>query len=92
MPDVPTLTEAGLGHVKVASWFALAAPAGTPANIVQKLNEEFVKASRDPDLQRRLTENGTLINTSTPEQMAKLLAEEVESTNQLVKALGLGVK
>jgi tripartite-type tricarboxylate transporter receptor subunit TctC len=92
MPDVPTLTEAGLGHVKVASWFAIAAPAGTPANIVTKLHDEFVKASHDPELQRRLTENGTLINTTTPEQMAKLLAEEVESTNELVKTLGLGQK
>lgn len=89
MPDVPTLTEAGLGQTKVASWFALAAPAGTPSNVVQKLRDEFIKASRDPQLQRRLTENGTLINTSTPEQMAKLLAEEVDSTNQLVKSLGL---
>jgi tripartite-type tricarboxylate transporter receptor subunit TctC len=89
MPDVPTLTEAGLGQTKVASWFALAAPAGTPSNIVQKLHDEFVKASRNPDLQRRLTENGTIINTSSPEQMSKLLAAEVESTNQLVKTLGL---
>jgi tripartite-type tricarboxylate transporter receptor subunit TctC len=89
MPDVPTLTEAGLGQAKVASWFALAAPAGTPAPIVQKLREEFIKASRDPELKRRLTENGTLIHTSTSEEMAKLLADEVESTNQLVKSLGL---
>ena len=89
MPDVPTLTEAELGQTKVASWFALAAPAGTPSNIVQKLHDEFVKASRNPDLQRRLTENGTIINTSSPEQMSKLLAAEVESTNQLVKTLGL---
>jgi tripartite-type tricarboxylate transporter receptor subunit TctC len=89
MPEVPTLTEAGLGQAKVASWFALAAPAGTPAPIVQKLRDEFIKASRDPELKRRLTENGTLIHTSTSGEMAKLLAEEVESTNQLVKSLGL---
>ena len=89
IPDVPTLTEAGLGQAKVASWFALAAPAGTPAPIVQKLRDEFIKASRDPELKRRLTENGTLIHTSTSDEMAKLLADEVESTNQLVKSLGL---
>jgi len=89
MPEVPTLTEAGLGQAKVASWFALAAPAGTPAAIVQKLRDEFIKASRDPELKRRLTENGTLIHTSTSDEMAKLLADEVESTNQLVKSLGL---
>jgi tripartite-type tricarboxylate transporter receptor subunit TctC len=92
LPDIPTLTEAGLGNVKVASWFAIAAPAGTPANVVAKLNGEFAKAARDPELQRRMTENGTLLHTSTPEEMGKLLAEEVESTNKLVKALGLGQK
>ena len=89
LPDVPTLTEAGLGQAKVANWFALAAPAGTPANVVKKLRDEFVKASSNPDLQRRLTENGTLVHTSTAEEMAKLLAEEVASTNELVKTLGL---
>jgi tripartite-type tricarboxylate transporter receptor subunit TctC len=89
LPDVPTMTEAGLGHVKVASWFALAAPAGTPNAIVQKLRDEFVKAAQDPELKRRMSENGTLINTSTPQQMARLMAEEVESTKQLVDALGL---
>jgi tripartite-type tricarboxylate transporter receptor subunit TctC len=89
LPDIPTLTEAGLGQTKVASWFALAAPAGTPAAIVGRLRDEFIKASRDPELTRRLTENGTLVHTSTSDEMAKLLAEEVESTNLLVKALGL---
>jgi tripartite-type tricarboxylate transporter receptor subunit TctC len=89
LPDVPTLKEAGLGDLKVASWFAVAAPAGTPTNIVQKLRNEFVKASQDPELQQRMTANGTPINTSTPEQMGKLLAEETANMKQLVDALGL---
>ena len=89
LPDVPTLTEAGLGDVKVASWFAIAAPAGTPANIVQMLYQHFVKASQDPELKRRMTENGTIIHTTTPDEMGKLLTEEVETTKQLVDALGL---
>jgi tripartite-type tricarboxylate transporter receptor subunit TctC len=89
MPEVPTLTETGLGQAKVASWFALAAPAGTPAAIVTRLRNAFVAASRDSELRRRLSENGTLVHTSTADEMAKLLAEEVESTNLLVKTLGL---
>jgi tripartite-type tricarboxylate transporter receptor subunit TctC len=91
MPDVPTFMEAGLGQTKVANWFGLAAPAGTPAAIMEKLRSEFVAASREPELQRRLLENGTLIHTSTPEKMTELLAEEVESTNRLVRSLGLQV-
>jgi tripartite-type tricarboxylate transporter receptor subunit TctC len=89
MPDMPTLTELGYGKEKVASWFAVAAPAGTPPAIVRKLNEEFVKASRDPALVKRLNDNGTPIETTTPEQMAKLMTEEAERTGGLVRELGL---
>ena len=89
MPEVPTLTEAGLGKEKVASWFALAAPAGTPMTVVQKLRDEFIKASRDPDLIRRLADNGTPIITSTPQEMGKLMADEAANMGELVKSLGL---
>ena len=89
LPDVPTMTEAGLGHIKVASWFALAAPAGTPPQLVEKIRDEFIKASKDPDLQRRLDGNGTPIHTSTPAEMGKLLADEVVAMKQLVDQLGL---
>jgi len=92
LPDVPTLTELGYGNEKVASWFAVAAPAGTPPAIVQKLNAEFIKASKDPDLVKRLTENGTPIETTSPEQMTKLLADEQARTTELVQVLGLKQK
>ena len=56
----------------------VAGPAGMPPAAVKKLREEFIKASRDPELQRRLTENGAPIATSTPEEMEPLMAEEAE--------------
>jgi tripartite-type tricarboxylate transporter receptor subunit TctC len=91
MPDVPTLGE--LGHKdKVASWFAVAAPAGTPPAIVKRLNEEFIKASRDPELVRRLRENGSPIATTTPEEMGRLMADEWENTVKLVQMLDLKQK
>jgi tripartite-type tricarboxylate transporter receptor subunit TctC len=89
LPDVPTLAEVGLGEAKVAAWFALAAPPGTPADVVQKLHTEFVKASRDPRLVERLSDNATPIHTTTPEEMGRLLAAEVANTNKLVRDLGL---
>ena len=89
LPNTPTLTELGYGNEKVASWFALAAPVGTPPAVVARLREEFVKASRDPDLQRRLAENGTPIATSTSEEMGRLMAEESVAMEALVKTLGL---
>jgi tripartite-type tricarboxylate transporter receptor subunit TctC len=89
LPDVPTLNELGFGGERVASWFALAAPAGTPRDIVNKLNELFVKASRDAELQRRLDENGTPIATSTPDDMGRAMEQEWQTMQQLAKALNL---
>jgi tripartite-type tricarboxylate transporter receptor subunit TctC len=89
LPDVPVLEELGYGKEKVANWFGVAAPAGTPPAIVRRLREEFVKASVDPELQRRLKENGTLIATTTSEAMHALMVEEVATTDMLVKTLNL---
>jgi tripartite-type tricarboxylate transporter receptor subunit TctC len=91
MAEVPTLIELGYKD-KVASWFGVAAPAGTSPAIVKKLNDEFVKASRDPALVKRLTENGTPIETTTPEQMSKRMTEEWERMVALVKDLDLKQK
>jgi len=89
MPDVPTFKEAGLGGLKVATWDGLAAPAGTPVSIVNKLHDEFQKASSDPELKARLAANGTPILTSTPEEMTNILTEEVKQSAILIKRLGL---
>ena len=89
MPNVPTLSEVGLGKETVASWVGLAAPAGTPASIVQRLNEAFTQAANDPDLKQRLEASGTPIVTSSPEEMERLLKAEVERTNELVSQLGM---
>jgi len=89
LPDVPSLGALGYGNEKVAQWFGLAAPAGTPPAVMHKLREEFVKASIDPELQRRLAENGTLIVTSTSEAMRDLMVEEVATMDVLVKTLNL---
>jgi tripartite-type tricarboxylate transporter receptor subunit TctC len=92
LPNVPTFDEVGLGDARVASWFALAAPAGTPAEVVRVLHAEFVKASKNPELRQRLAQNGTPITVTTPDEMRKLLAEEVANTEQLVKQLSLRPK
>lgn len=92
LPNIAAVVEVGLGQYRVADWFGLLAPAATPGAVVQKLNAEFVRASREPDLVRRLTENGTLIATSTPERMAALIGEDVRSLGELVRSLGLGTQ
>ena len=89
LPDTPTLTELGYGKQKVASWFALAAPAKTPPEIVGKIRELFVKASQDAELKRRLEENGTPILTSTSQQMGEAMEQEWQTMQELAKTLNL---
>jgi tripartite-type tricarboxylate transporter receptor subunit TctC len=89
LPGVPTLAELGYGNEKVANWFGVAGPVGMPPALVQKLNAEFAKASRDGELVKRLAENGTLIATSTPEEMRGLMIDEVATMDTLVKTLNL---
>ncbi len=88
-PDVPTLSEAGVHQPKVASWFALAAPRGTPAPVVQRIHDEFVKASQDGELARKGRQYGALVVTTTPAQLREMMVREMESTGGLVRQLGL---
>jgi tripartite-type tricarboxylate transporter receptor subunit TctC len=89
IPDVPTLIEAGLAKERVANWFGIAAPAGTPDAIVKTLHAEFARASQDPDVIKQLSASGAQAATSTPEEMAQLVSDEVASMGPLIKALGL---
>ncbi len=89
LPDVPTLDELGFGQQKVASWFALAGPAGMPPALVNRVRDLFIQASKDPELQKRLGENGTPIVSSTPQEMGKAMADEWETMQLLVKTLNI---
>jgi tripartite-type tricarboxylate transporter receptor subunit TctC len=89
MPNVPTLTEAGVTMDDVGTWFGVIAPKGTPSAVVQRLNAEFVTASKDPELRRKLLELGVVITTTSPAQMRTLMVDQVKRTRELVEALGL---
>lgn len=89
LPDVPTLVELGFAKERVASWFALAGPAGMPPALVSKIRDIFIQASKDPELQRRLSENGTPIVSSTPEEMGRAMVQEWETMQVLAKTLNL---
>jgi tripartite-type tricarboxylate transporter receptor subunit TctC len=92
LPQIPTLIESGLGAYRVGDWCGLLTTAGTPAAVVEKVNREFVAAARSPDLIRKLTENGVVVASSTPEEMRKLVVEEVKNMEELIQAIGLRTK
>ena len=76
LPTVPTMTESGLEGLEVATWYGIWAPRGTPARIVERLNAEIVKASKDETLKARYAEISTDLEPVTTEQFARFFAAE----------------
>ena len=90
LPDVPTLLEAGGGaDTLIPTYFALAAPAGTPPAIVAKLNAEMKKALADPVVAERFIAAGLVPMGSTAESMTNTVKADVPRFNALVKAIGI---
>lgn len=89
LPDTPTLVQAKLVREMPAMWFGVLAPAGTPRPIIDRLNDEFRKAAKDPDLIRRMTATGMAVRTSTPDEMGALMASESAKVSSLVERLNL---
>lgn len=88
LPDVPTLKEAGIQQ-EIARWFGIAAPASTPPDIIAKLHTEFVKASKDPNVERRLEQSGIVVRVGSPVEMDKSLRDETAAMKKLVADLHL---
>jgi tripartite-type tricarboxylate transporter receptor subunit TctC len=93
MADVPTLKEAGLPDFSYESWFGLMAPAGTPADIIDKINKDVVDGLKDKAMQDRMAkQGGVVVITSTPKQFDELIKSDTERYTKLFQAAGLGAK
>lgn len=88
IPDVPTITEAGVPDYGFLGWWGLAAPVGTPKDIVNKLNAEFLEALRAPAIRERFVAMGLEPSGSTPEAFGKYLLEDKARGQKLVKVTG----
>jgi tripartite-type tricarboxylate transporter receptor subunit TctC len=89
LPDVPTTAEAGLPGYELASWFGLAAPAGTSAEAIAKLNAEVLKALTAQDVVQTLTKLGLEPAGSSPQQYAAMIVEDLAKWRRAVKAAGI---
>ena len=75
-PDIPTVAEAGVPGFSVVGWLGIVVPAGTPRDRIAMLNAEANKALANPDVRKRLIDNGALITPGTPEDFDKLVRSE----------------
>src|SRR3954449_6825960 len=89
LPDVPTMAEAGLPGFDASLYYGLAAPAGTPRPIIDKLNKALRDALASDEVKRQLTQDGTEITPGTPEDYAAFIDKDEKKWSQLVKASGV---
>lgn len=88
LPDVPTVAESGFPGFDVQSWFGLAAPAGTPKPVIDRLNAELNKVLAAPELRQRFQDLAASPEPGTPEQMRSFAAAETQRWREVVKTSG----
>jgi len=89
MPDVPTLSEAGVAGYEASGWLGILAPAGTPAAIVASLNADMNAVLRQADVSGLLADNGADVAGGSPDQFAAFVAAEIAKWAKVVRATGL---
>ena len=92
MPELPTIAEAGVPQFAVNNWYGVFVPAGTPKEIIARLNTEIVKVLNLPDAKQRLLESGIEATPSTPEQFATYILAETRKWAKVVKDANIKVE
>ena len=83
-----TIAEAGVPGYEATSWFGMFAPAGTPAPVLAKLNAAIVKVLAQPDVKKKINEQGAEVYSETPEQFAAFIQAESVKWGKVVKESG----
>src|SRR6201996_5477466 len=91
-PDVPTISESGLPGFLFNSWFAILTPAGTPKDIVARLNAEVLKALADADVRRKLDEVGLVPRGSSAEELSTMTREQLGKYARVIKDMGIAIE
>ena len=92
LPGTPTFEELGVRDFKAGGWMAVVAPAGTPRDIIARLNRELVKIATSAELAKMYSQLNMLPATTTPEQLGQKMRKEIEDLGPVVKALGIQIE
>lgn len=89
LPDVPTFDEAGVPKMYASAWYGIVAPAGTPADVVQRLNKEVNAVTATPEVKQRMESMGALVPAGqTPEEFSTFIQSEIARYAEIVKISG----
>jgi tripartite-type tricarboxylate transporter receptor subunit TctC len=89
LPNVPTMHEAGLAGYDRSTWFGILAPAGTPREIIGRLNTALVRIGAAPEMKAAMNKQGLDLETTTPEQFAALIKREIALNGNLIRQAGV---
>jgi tripartite-type tricarboxylate transporter receptor subunit TctC len=89
LPNVPTIAEAGVKDFEATQWYGIVAPAGTPREIVMRLNQEIHAILKTPEMRERIQSEGAVAAPTTPEEFAVLIKSEGARWGAVVKAAGV---
>jgi len=90
-PDVPTIAESGVPDYVVDAWQGVFAPAKTPNEIVQKISRDLAKALVEPSLVEKLGRNAYIVESSSPDELAKFLKTDTEKWEAVIKTTGIKI-
>jgi tripartite-type tricarboxylate transporter receptor subunit TctC len=88
IPDVPTIAEGGVPGFEYQGWFGILAPARVPRPLIVKLSAEIGRIVALPDIQERIARDGSAAKSSTPEELDKLIRDEIATRTKVFKAAG----
>ena len=89
LPQVPTVSEAGVANYLSIQWYGLLAPAGTPSAIVEKLHQSVVKGLRTKSFKDKLMQDGAEAVGNSPQEFAQLIKSEMDKWAKVAKAAGI---
>lgn len=92
VPDLPTMSEAGVEEFVVESWYGLFAPAGTPDAIIEKLHDEVVAVLALPDVQAFFAKQGAETVSSTPAELSAMIAAEIPRWKEIIEVSGTSIE
>ncbi len=90
--QIPTIAESGLPGFVVESWFGLVSTAGTPADVIAKLNADTVRGVTQPDIRERLAGQGLFVKTGTPAELTALMQSETVKWAKVIKSAGIKIE
>ncbi len=91
LPDIPTVAEAGVPGYEVQEWQGVVVPAGTPAAVIGRLQQEIVKALANPETKERVASVGAHAVGSTPDELATFIKKELATWSKVIKTAGIRI-